>query len=404
MSRQRAALWAFWCALGALAYSYLGFPLLTALRALIRPRPLRQDESYRPSVSLIIAAHNEAAVILEKLENTERLDYPPELIEVLVASDGSDDGTPELAAAWGGVRVLALPRQGKNSALNAAAAAARNEILVFTDADSMLEPQALRRLLAPFADPEVGGVAGDFRYAGEGQRGERAYWSFDRALKGWQSRAGSLTSASGQLYAIRRELFRTLPPGVTDDFFISVQAPLAGRRLVFAPDAVATGPQAATARAEFRRKVRVATAGLRGVWMARAALNPWTHGLFALQLLSHKLLRRLAVVPLLVLSGAAPLLWRRGPLFRLTAAGLWGLHCLGLLGFLLRDHKLGRLRLLSLPFYFELVNCAMLAALASLLRGERHDLWAPERPASMASASALGRTSADKRSLETLGR
>lgn len=382
MERRTGTYWLFWGALGTLAYGYLGFPLLAALRALAAPRPVRGDPAYRPTLSMIIAAHNEAATILAKLDNTMALDYPPELLEVVVASDGSDDGTEELVARYGApnVRLLALPRGGKNRTLTVAAAVARGEVLVFSDADSTLEPQALLRLAAPFADPAVGGVGGDYRYLrGDGARGERAYWSVDRALKGWQSRAGSMTSATGQLYALRRELFQPVPDGVTDDFFSSVQAPLSGRRLVFEPGAVATGPAAATDEAEFRRKVRVITAGLRGVWLARAGLNPRTHGLFALQLFSHKLLRRLNALPLLALSVAAPLLWRRGAFYRLTALGLWGVHGLGLLGFLLRGTRLGRSRLLSLPLFFELVNLAVLVALAGLARGERHDTWVPER-------------------------
>jgi glycosyltransferase involved in cell wall biosynthesis len=382
MSRQLPARALFWGAVGTVAYAYVGFPLLCAARAALAPRPVRRDAAHTPSVSLIIAAHNEAGVIAAKLANSRALEYPAELLEIVVASDGSDDGTAALAAACGGPNlvVLELPRQGKNRTLNSAVAAARNELLVFSDADSALEPQALRRLAAAFADPAVGGVAGDYRYRrGSSVGGETAYWSLDRALKGWQSRAGSITSATGQLYAIRRALFQPVPDGVTDDFFISVQVPLAGRRLLFEPAAVATGPQAATARAEFRRKVRVASAGLRGVWMARRGLDPRSHGAFALQLLSHKLLRRLAAIPLLLLSLVAPLLWRRGPIYRLAAAGLWAIHGLGLLGYLLRDSRLGKRKLLSLPFFFELVNGAVLVALAELARGARHDTWVPER-------------------------
>jgi len=382
--RRTPAFWLFWGALGTLLYGYIGFPLLAALRARIAPRPVARDEAYRASVSVIIAAHNEAAVIERKLENTLALEYPGQLVELIVASDGSDDGTVALAARAGGPRllVLDLPRQGKNRTLNAAVAAASGAILVFSDADSMLDTAALRLLMAPFADPTVGGVGGDYRYAsGAGGGGERAYWSLDRALKLWQSRADSMTSATGQLYALRRELFVPLPDGVTDDFFTSVQVPLAHKRLIFEPRAVATGPIASTTRAEFRRKVRVITAGLRGVWLARRGLNPRTHGLFALQLCSHKLVRRLNVLPLLTLSAVAPLLWQRGPLYKLTATGLWGLHGLGLLGFLLRDTRLGRLKLLSLPLFFELVNSAALVALLGLARGDRHDTWVPERAA-----------------------
>jgi cellulose synthase/poly-beta-1,6-N-acetylglucosamine synthase-like glycosyltransferase len=343
---------------------------------------VRGDRAFRPSLSLIIAAHNEADVIVAKLDNTQALNYPAHLIEIIVASDGSDDATETLVEGYGAsnVRLLRLPRQGKNRSLNDAVAAARNDILVFSDADSMLQRDALLQLVAPLADPDVGGVGGDYRYAKDANAsGERTYWSVDRALKGWQSQADSMTSATGQIFALRRRLFQPMPDGVTDDFFTSIQAPVAHQRLVFEPRAVATGPVATSAKAEFRRKVRVITAGLRGVWHVRAALNPRTHGWFALQLFSHKVLRRLTVLPLLALSVSAPLLWRRGWLYRFTALGLWGVHGLGALGFLLRGTRLGRSKLLSLPFFFELVNAAVLTALVGLLRGERHDTWVPQR-------------------------
>jgi glycosyltransferase involved in cell wall biosynthesis len=392
MKRPAVPLVLFWGAFGALVYGYVGFPLLSALRALLAPRPVRRDEGYRPAVSLLVAAHNEEAVIAQKLDNTRALHYPQHLVEIIVASDGSDDRTAELVEGYGdaGVRLIRLPRGGKNRALNAAVAAASNEILVFSDADSVLAPDALAQLVAPFADPAVGGVGGDFRYARRGGRGERDYWSIDRALKRWQSQAWSMTSATGQLYAMRRALVRPIPDGVTDDFFASVQAPLAGKRLVFEPRAVASGPAAPPARAEFRRKVRVITAGLRGVWRVRAGLNPRTHGLFAVQLFSHKVLRRLNVLPLLLISLTSPLLWRRGPLYRLAALATAAVHTLGALGLVLRDTRLGRTRLLSLPFFFELVNGAVLAALLGLARGERHDTWVPERDV-LETEAALGR-------------
>lgn len=384
MQRRNTSIYLFWGALGVLAYGYIGFPLLAALRALVAPRPVRRDETYLPTVSLIIAAHNEADVIVQKLENAAALDYPADLVEVIVASDGSDDATEALVVQHGAanVRLLSLPRGGKNRTLNAAVAEASNDILVFSDADSMLQSGALRQLVAPLADPTVGGVGGDYRYAkNAAATGERSYWSFDRALKRWQSTAGSMTSATGQLFAMRRELFHPMPDGVTDDFFSSVQVPTAHKRLIFAPEAVATGPVATSAKAEFRRKVRVVTAGLRGVWMARAALDPRTHGLFALQLFSHKLLRRLNVVPLVVLTLTAPILARRGVGYRLVALGLWSIHALGALGFLLRGTRLGRTKLLSLPFFFEMVNGAVLVSLYGLLRGDRQDTWVPERNA-----------------------
>ena len=372
----------FWGAVGVVVYTYVGFPLVAMLRGLLRPWAIQKGTEL-PRVTMIIAAYNEEAVIAEKLANTLALDYPQTLLEVVVASDGSDDGTNERVVQCHApnVRLLALPRQGKNRTLNAAVAAADGDILVFSDADSMLAPDALRHLVAPFSDPDVGGVGGDYRYASDVAEGggERAYWSFDRVLKQLQSRSGSMTSATGQIYAMRRSLAQPIPEGVTDDFFTSVQVPAAHKRLVFEPRAVAYGPVAITPKAEFRRKVRVMTAGLRGVWSVRHLLNPFAYGYFAVQLFSHKVLRRLMVLPLLIIGVTAPMLWHQGWMYRLVTIGQAMLHSAALLGLLLRHTSHGKSKLLSLPFFFDMVHIAALAALWNLARGTRHDIWVPQR-------------------------
>ncbi len=231
----------FWATGTLVAYTYGAFPLLVLLRGWLRPRAHR-SEPIAPGVSIVVAARNEAPVIARKVDNLLGLDYPAGRLEVIVASDGSEDATVEAAGRRGDerVRVLDLPRVGKAGALNAAVARARGEVVVFTDANSMLDGDALRALMAPLADAEVGGVAGDQRYEADGARGgtaagERGYWDLDRALKRAESRAGNVISATGALYAVRRELFRPVPQGVTDDFAVSTAVICAGRRLVFAP-------------------------------------------------------------------------------------------------------------------------------------------------------------------------
>lgn len=374
--------WMFWGAVGTVLYTYIGFPLLIVLRGLLLRRPVR-SAPITPSVSLIIAAYNEADFIVKKLDNAIQLDYPQDKLEIIVASDGSDDGTNELVRAYGSprVRLLELPRQGKNRTLNSAIPLTTGEVLVFTDADSMIEPGALRRLVAPLADPSVGGVAGDYHYEREAKEGvgERTYWSFDRVLKEMESRAGNVISATGQLYAIRRELVPSVAGGVTDDFFISVRAIIGGRRLVFAPDAVVTGPVAASDDAEFRRKVRILMRGLNSVWLSRELLNPGRYGFYALQLLSHKVLRRLMAFPLIITALSAPLLWRRGWIYRAATLGQALVHGLALAGYLLRRTPLGRKKPLSVPFFFDMVNFAAVIALSNLLRGKRADTWVTQR-------------------------
>ncbi|HMQ30936.1 MAG TPA: glycosyltransferase family 2 protein [Chloroflexaceae bacterium] len=394
----------FWGATAVVLYTYVLFPAIVWLRGRLRPRPYRSAE-VTPSVSMIIAAYNEAAGIRAKLDNLLSLEYPRERLEIVIASDGSNDGTNAIVEAYAshGVRLLALPREGKHSALNAAVAAASGEILVFSDANSIYAPGAIRALVRPFADPEVGGVAGNQRYLDErsGLRGdgESSYWSFDRRLKGAQSRAGNTISATGAIYAIRRSLFMPVPPGVTDDFVTSTRVIAQGYRLVFAPEAVAYEPVSATSGGEFARKVRIITRGLRGVIVMRELLNPWRHGFYALQLFSHKVLRRLVAIPLLVLLAATPALWHAGAFYRLAALAQGAVYGLGLLGMLLRRTSLGQLRLFSLPFFFCMVNAASLMAALNILRGRRIDRWQPQRSAPEAMAG--GRTEGAHSSPET---
>jgi cellulose synthase/poly-beta-1,6-N-acetylglucosamine synthase-like glycosyltransferase len=380
----------FWSAVALVGYAYVGFPVLILLRGLLWRRPYATLEN-TPTVSLIIVAHNEAASIGSKLENALALDYPADRLEVLVASDGSTDGTDEIARGYAarGVRLMSLPRQGKIPALNTVVAAATGEVLVFSDANSIYAPDALRALMRPLADPAVGGVAGDQRYAKDGTAaaGERAYWSLDRWLKKLESAAGNTISATGAIYAIRRSLFRECPSGVTDDFATSTGVIAQGYRLVFAGDAAAYEPVAKANGVEFGRKVRVMTRGLRGVLMRSALLNPLRYGFYSLQLFSHKVLRRLVVVPLLVLLAVTPLLWNEGPVYRAALVGQLAVYSLGLLGLLLGNTRLGRIKLFSIPFYFCLVNTACLVAAIRVLRGQRIELWEPQRASEPSVAS-----------------
>jgi glycosyltransferase involved in cell wall biosynthesis len=375
----------FAAAAALVAYTYVAFPALVVLRGRLRPRPHR-SAPVTPAVTIIIAAHNEAAAIEAKIDNVRALDYPPDRLQLIIACDGCDDGTDAIARASGDDRVcvLSLSRVGKAAALNAAAAVATGEILVFSDANSRWAPDALRALVAPFADPAVGGVAGDQRYVADGGEaavagGERRYWDLDRALKLAESRAGNVISATGAIYAVRRELFRPVPAGVTDDFATSTAVIAAGRRLVFAADAVAYEPVGRSGDVEFERKVRVMTRGLNAVVARRELLDPRRHGFYALQLLSHKVLRRLMAVPLAALALSAGVLARRSPVFRVLAAAQFTVYGLGVAGLVLGARAPRRTPLLGLPAYFCLVNAASVRAVWNIARRREIDRWEPRR-------------------------
>jgi glycosyltransferase involved in cell wall biosynthesis len=375
----------FWGSVVLVLYTTLGWPLALALRALFPARAPRASGEL-PHVSYLIVAHNERDEVDAKLANTAALHYPADRFEVIFASDGSDDGTDaRVEEIFGRTsdgpsrRLLSLPRLGKNAALNAAAAAASGEILVFSDADSHLAPDAIRRLVAPLTDPSIGAAGGDFRYAGRGGEGERTYWSFDRIWKRLSSRAGNMTSATGQIYAIRAALFEPAPDGVTDDFFVSTGAIAAGKRLWFAEDAVATGRVATSSRAEFRRKVRVMARGLASVWARRTLLDPRRHGFYALQLFTHKVLRRALGVPVAIAFVCAIVLAPVDPIYAGAAAVQGLVHGAALAGWGLRHHTHVAARALALPLYLDLVLAAGVLALIDVARGRRHLVWEPER-------------------------
>lgn len=373
--------------IGLIAYTYLVFPLLTVLRGLLRPRPYDAAD-IAPALTVIIAAHNEVDVIADKLDNLLGLDYPAERIEVLVVSDGSDDGTEERVREYDDprVRLLSLSRVGKMRALNAAVEHAEGEILVFSDANGMYDRGALRALVRPFADRAVGGVAGDQRYTGTGgneheaPRGEQRYWDFDRILKVSGSRAGNTISATGAIYAIRRELYEPIPVGVTDDFFVSTAVIAQGRRLVFEADAKAYEPVADSDVAEYARKVRVISQGFRSVAARRRLLDPRRYGFYSVQLFSHKVLRRVMAVPLIAIGLVTPALCRRRRSYRALALGQLGFYGLAAIGHRLPGHSVGTIgSLIRLPAYFCMVNIAALQGLWNFLRGRRIDRWDPYR-------------------------
>lgn len=372
-------------------WTYVVFPLVTLGRAALRPRPVQMGDAC-PPLSVVIAAHNEVVALADKLENVLGSDYDPDLLEVIVATDGCTDGTTDVVRRYAdrGVTLVELPRVGKAGALNAAVARATGAVIVYSDANSMLAPSALRRLVRPFSDPDVGGVAGDQRYltADDGPHtadgrlsgsGERSYWSFDRVIKVAESRAGNVISATGALYAVRRELVEEVRDGVTDDFWISTGVIAQGRRLVFEPTARVYEPVADDTKVEFGRKVRVITRGLRGVQGRRALLHP-RHGYYAVQLASHKLLRRLMVFPLVMMYVESVVRCRQGPAYRAAAWGQTVVYGAGAVGALM-ERRASSPRVLALPAYFCFVNWACARAVWNVVTGRHIDRWEPQRRA-----------------------
>jgi cellulose synthase/poly-beta-1,6-N-acetylglucosamine synthase-like glycosyltransferase len=381
----------FWLAIALIVYAYIGFSLLIIIVARFKNRRVQQ-KPITPRVSLIVPVWNEERAIAERLENALSLDYPAGALEIIVASDGSNDNTEVIVSKYEtrGVRLLSFPRRGKIHALKDAVASATGEILVFSDANSMYKRDALRMLMRNFADPAVGGVCGNQIYlkakkADATSQGEGMYWSFDKWLKRMESLTGSIVSAHGAIYAIRRSLYQ--PPAsaaVTDDFAISTAVIEQGHRLVFEGEAIAYEEPTASAALEFGRKVRIMTRGLRGVLLRRRLLNPFRYGFYALELFSHKVLRRLVPVLLLILLGASFFLSTRNNFYLAATAAQMLFYLFAALGYSLRRHRLGRLKFFYIPFFYCLANAAALIAVIRIIRGKKVERWQPQRHGAVA--------------------
>ena len=350
----------FWVAVACTLYTYLGYPALLALLARLRPRPVRRAP-VRPSVSILIVAHNEARSIARKIESCLALDYPADRLEIAVASDGSTDATAAIARAYErrGVRVFAFEvRRGKPSALNAAIPKLRGEIVVLADARQTFDPGALTALVENFADPEVGAVSGEL-VVGEGAGaavadGVGVYWRYEKAIRRHESRYDSAVGATGAIYALRRALFERIPDDtVLDDVLIPMRVAGRGHRVIFEPAARALDEATATARQEFVRKVRTIAGNfqlfVRHPWL----LNPRRNRLWV-QTVSHKALRLLAPAFLLAILASCVAL-RDVPLYR-TALVLQGLfYAAAALGHLVGARRRTS-RWLTVPYAFCFLN------------------------------------------------
>jgi cellulose synthase/poly-beta-1,6-N-acetylglucosamine synthase-like glycosyltransferase len=297
----------FWICAGLIVFTHVGYAGVLWLLARLRRRPTLQHPGALeelPRVSLIIAAHDEAGVIADKVADALALEYPRERLQVIVASDGSRDATVELAREAGADLVLELPRGGKISAQNAGAEHAGGEILAFSDANSFWRRDALLRLVEPFADPTVGYVCGQLRLIAEdGDNLEGAYWSYEMAVRELESGLGGITAGNGGIYAVRGDAYLPLPPAASHDLSLPFELAKRGRRAIYAPWAVAEERMVPTLEGEFARKRRMMV-GLWDIVVREGMLSPRGYRpMFAFQIVSHRLLRYLT--PLLHVAALA---------------------------------------------------------------------------------------------------
>jgi cellulose synthase/poly-beta-1,6-N-acetylglucosamine synthase-like glycosyltransferase len=372
----------FWLSMAVVCYTYVGYPVLAIVLGRLR-RLTVAKRPYEPRVSIIIAAHNEVRSIRATLENKLSLHYAPGRVQIIVVSDASTDGTDEVVREFTSRGVTLLrqePRRGKTAALNMAAAHATGDIFVFADANSIYAPDALPMLTRNFSDPSVGYVTGRLVYGvtrgSSISLGCRAYMHYEDLLRRSETSLGSIVGVNGGIDAVRRDLFVAMNDDQLPDFVLPLQVVKQGYRVVYEPDALLDEATLTTTRAEYRMRVRVA---LRAWWALsdmRALLNLQRYGVFAVQLFSHKVLRYAACAAIPVLYIAAFAASGTGLVYQ-TAAVLGAMFLVCAAAGYAVDRAGYAAPLVSIPYYFMVINAASADALVKFLRGRKQAVWTP---------------------------
>lgn len=369
----------FWASCAAVVFAYAGYSLSILLIAALVRRPHRREEIL-PPITVLITAYNEERNIGTKLEQTLALDYPSGRLEIIVASDGSTDRTDEIVRSFAGrgVRLVRVDgRAGKTEAQNRAVREARGDIIVFSDATTRYERDALRMLVRNFADPEVGAVSGRYEYSNPTGAsigvGSIIFWKYENLIKTLQSRIGTITGCCGCIYSVRRDLYQPLPADIISDLCEPLKVLEHGYRIVFEPRAVAYEETTEEASEEFNMRVRVAVRGMRGMLFMRKLFNPFRYGFVSYQLWGHKVMRWLVPV-FMVLAFLSNLMLLGEPFYNVAFVLQLGLYGLAALAALFAPFNV-RLLPLSLPLYFVTVNWAALVAMGRVLRGYKAVTW-----------------------------
>ncbi len=365
----------FWISLFIIFYTYIGYGIV--LYVLIRIKRLfvkpikRVDGSFTPTLTLIVAAYNEAAVIEEKILNTLQLIYPKDKLRIIFVTDGSTDNTPHIIANYPQIQLLHKDgRSGKINAVHRAMNDVKTEIVVFTDANTFLNENALLRIAKHYTDPKVGAVSGEKRVAmqtnSDATAGEGFYWKYESVLKKWDAELYSVVGAAGELFSVRTNLYVSVEPDtLLDDFMISMKIAMQGFKIAYDPDAYAIESSSENLREEYKRKVRIAAGGIQSIIRTSKLFNPFFMPLLGFQYISHRVLRW-TITPflmILVMFLNAYLVYNNfNWLLAFILLGQLGFYSLATLGWLL-ERKEVRIKILFIPYYFCFMNFCVLAGI-----------------------------------------
>lgn len=376
----------FFCSLLILFYSYVGYGILSYIIVKCRRMLFRRQAppvGELPEVTLLIAAYNEEDFIAQKIRNTQELDYPEGKLRVIIITDGSTDGTPEIIRRYPAITLLHEDeRNGKTAALNRAMEQVATPIVVFCDANTLLNKAAIRNLVKHYADPLTGGVAGEKKViAGqdEGAAGmEGVYWKYESTLKKLDADLYTVVGAAGELFSIRTALFRPVEREVVlDDFVISLRINLMGYRIAYAPDAFAMEAPSFSITDEHTRKVRISAGGFQSIVMLKTLLNIFRTPLLSFQYISHRVLRWTLCplcLPLLLISNAALVWMGAGGMYSIFLAAQLVFYVLAITGYVLAGRSI-RIKIFYIPFYFLFMNVAIFEGFFRYIRRRQSAAW-----------------------------
>lgn len=374
----------FFFSLFIIFYVYIGYPLLVYLLSLLKNSKITKD-IYEPQVSLIIPAYNEENCIANSIQNKLNLNYPKDKLEIIVVSDGSTDRTEEIVAKFekDGIKLIKQnPRAGKTQALNRAVNIAKGQIIIFSDANSMYHPEALKALLKNFADPEVGYVTGQMKYVNpDGSMmgdGYTTYMKYENFLRERETFVGSIVGVDGGIDAVRKHLYKPMNPDQLPDLVLPLQIIHQGFRVVYEPRAILEESVLASPKDEYRMRVRVALRAFWAIKDMKSLLSIRKFGIFAVQLWSHKVLRYLVPYAFILLY-ITNLFISHTHLF--FTSFFWLQNSFYLLSFIafILDKTGKKVSKLNFALYFVLINIAAAHAFIKFLQGKKQILWTPRK-------------------------
>lgn len=378
----------FWSLLALVFYTYVGYGIISYMLVSIK-RVLTRGSgkshftwTQLPKVTLIVAAYNEEACIEDKIQNSFLLDYPKDSIDFLFITDGSDDRTMEIISRYPGIRLLhQKKRQGKVAAVNRAMRYVKSPIVVFTDANTIINKDAIKRIVHHYQDPVVGAVAGEKKILMESadnasSAGEGIYWKYESLLKKWDSEINSVVGAAGELFSIRTSCFENIKEDtIIEDFFLTLRIAQKGYKVVYEPGAYAMERSSLSVKEELKRKIRISAGGIQAIVRLSGLLNIFKYGILSFQYISHRVLRwTLSPVALLLIFIINFILIDIGHVYGLLFIGQIIFYILAFTGYLFENYKI-RIRMFFVPYYFVIMNYSVFAGFFRYIGGKQSALW-----------------------------